>query len=95
MELEKIPIEVNIFGINSEKFRVFNDWYERLNIESLDVFIIIGKFAQKHTDLLEYSCVQDIAKVLAMSHQLHTFNHELRACQILEYLPMFNEVTDV
>ena len=77
MELKQIPIEVDILRINCEDFRVFNDWQKLFNIKSLNILIIIRKLAQKHTDLLEYSSVQDVAEVLAMSHQLHTFNNEL------------------
>lgn len=77
MELEKIPIEVDVLGINSEDFRVFNDWQKLFHVKGLNILIIIGKLAQKHTDLLEYSSVQDVGEVLAMSHQLHTFNNEL------------------
>ena len=57
MELEQVPVKVDIFGVDWQDGTVLDDWVELSQIQTFDVLVIIGQLLQEYTDLSEDSDV--------------------------------------
>ena len=95
VELDDVPVEVDVFGRHLERACVFYEQRELIEVESLYELVVVGELAEEDADLFEDSHVQDFRKTLAISDQRHAFCHQLRAGQFLQDSAVFDEVADV